>query len=153
VIERLLIAFALIALLLVALWAGRRWFERRNANIEARLRATRQQPAVGTAIAPRVIYFNTRTCVVCKNQQEPAIDSLAAHMPDLVVEQYDAVECGQLAHEYGVLSVPTVAVYDRSGELVAINRGFTAASILHAQIEGAEPAFPEGASLVAEPIT
>ena len=148
--ERLLIAAVLIAALALLIWAGRRWYERRNAGIEDRLRTSASTPNEETA--PRVVYFNTRTCVVCKSQQEPAIDSLVAHVPDLIVEQYDAVECSLLAKEYGVLSVPTVAVYDRSGSLVTVNRGFTPASILYAQLEGREPEFAEGTTPVSEPV-
>jgi thiol-disulfide isomerase/thioredoxin len=153
-LERVLIALALLALFAAVVWLGRRWYERRNARIEERLRASAAAgtatgvPATATAGvegavhengstgAPRIVYFTTRSCLVCKTQQEPAIDTLRDEVPEVVIEQYDAVQEADLAKEYGVLLVPTTAVYDRSGELVAINRGFAPAVRLRAQVEG-----------------
>ncbi len=150
--DRILIAFGVLAVVTLTLWAIRQWLEHRNATIEARLRGEIESGDVGVPVSPRIVYFTTQTCMVCRGQQEPAIDSLSDHVSDLVVEQYDAIECGQLAEEYGVLSVPTIAVYDRTGHLVTINRGFTSAAILYAQINGKELQFPEGTATIAEPV-
>ncbi|MCK9487461.1 MAG: thioredoxin family protein [Dehalococcoidia bacterium] len=152
-LERLLVAGTVIALLTVAIALGRRWYEARNARIEVRLRQS--VPAIagaGRAVAPRIVYFTTRTCVVCKAQQEPAMAALRQRVQDLVVERHDAVEERSLADEYGVLSVPTTAVYDRQGQLVTVNRGFTPAAVLLAQVEGTEPSLEGGAEMSSEPV-
>lgn len=157
-VERVLIAGAVLALLALAIALGRRWYEARNRRIEARLRAetgaaSPPEPGASVAeVAPRIVYFTTRTCVICKAQQEPAMAALAARLPDLLVERHDAVEERALADQYGVLSVPTTAVYDRTGELVTVNRGFTPAAVLLAQVEGREPSLEGGAEMSAEPL-
>jgi len=148
-IERLLIIVALLALFALAVTLGRRWYDARNSRIEARLRAT-SMPTGGRSVTPRIVYFTTRTCVVCRAQQEPAMAAVVAHAPDVHVERHDAVEDRVLADEFGVLSVPTTAVYDRRGELVTVNRGFTPAAVLLAQIEGREPSFESGAVMASE---
>lgn len=78
--------------------------------------------------------------------------ALHARVADLVIEQHDAVAEPALAHQYGVLSVPTTAVYDRAGRLVTINRGFTPAAVLHAQVEGREPDLQGGAEMASEQV-
>jgi thiol-disulfide isomerase/thioredoxin len=159
VTDRAMIALALVALTALAVWVGRRWYTWRNERIETRLRQaalsrTTGEPASDDRIgAPRIVYFTTRTCVVCKAQQEPAMDALRARVDDLVLERHDAVVDSALASEYGVLSVPTTAVYDRAGRLVTINRGFTPAAVLLAQIEGRDPDMESGAIMASESVT
>lgn len=149
-LERLLLSAALVALVALAVAVGRRWFAARNRRIEARLRAGVAETAEG--VAPRIVYFTTRSCVVCRVQQEPAMRALEQHLPDLVLEKHDAVDEGALANQYGVLSVPTTAVYDRRGQLVTINRGFTPAAVLLAQVEGREPELEGGALMESESV-
>lgn len=145
--DRVVIALAVVALFALAVALGRRWYAWRNARVEARVRSEAPAPALGQ---PVVVYFTTKTCVVCKAQQEPALTALAQRIPDLRIERHDAVAEGDLAKQYGVLSVPTTAVYDRAGTLVTINRGFTPASALLAQIEGRTPDLDGGASMASE---
>ncbi|MDO9444773.1 MAG: thioredoxin family protein, partial [Dehalococcoidia bacterium] len=76
--------------------------------------------------------------------------ALAERVPDLRIDRHDAVAATELAKEYGVLSVPTTAVYDRSGALVTINRGFTPAAVLLAQVEGRTPDLEGGAAMSSE---
>ena len=135
-LERTLIAVALLVLVFGGLVLARRGLARRDRRIVARLNEGR--PALESPAAPRLVYFTTSTCVVCRVQQEPAIEALREHLPELVLERHDAIEERALASEYGVLSVPTTAVYDRSGALVTINRGFAPAAVLLGQIEGHE---------------
>lgn len=150
--ERLILAGGLLALLLVAIAAGRRWYAWRNTRIEARLRESSVPSQAGSPGQPRIVYFTTQTCVVCKAQQEPAINALLARRSDVIVERYDAVEERALADEYGVLSVPTTAVYDAAGTLVTVNRGFASASLLLAQVSGAAPSFEGGTAMPSEPL-
>ena len=150
--ERLVVTFALVAGGMLALALARAALRYRDRRIVERLRAAGAEHAPEDGLAPRVVYFTTQTCVVCRVQQEPAIERLRSHIQDLHLERHDAVADGELASEYGVLSVPTTAVYDRAGRLVTINRGFVPAAVLFAQIEGREPAFEGGLSMTSEPV-
>ena len=152
--ERMLIALALGAVFLCALALARAWLRYRDRRVLARVRATLSPVADAQADdSPRLLYFTTQTCVVCRAQQEPAIERLREHIPDLQVDRHDAVVDRELAAEYGVLSVPTTAVFSRTGELVTINRGFTPAAVLFAQLEGREPSFDGGLPVLSEPVT
>lgn len=151
-LERLLVAGAVIALLFAAIALARLALRRRDARLLARLNDGAAAATSGVDALPRVIYFTTRSCVVCRAQQEPALEAVLERMPELRVEKHDAVEERELASEFGVLSVPTTAVYDRAGELVAINRGFASAAILHAQLEGREVELESGHAMTGERI-
>ena len=153
--ERLLIALALIAALVVAIALTRRLLRRRDQRTLRRLRdLARDGEQAGArgpfGSKPRVVYFTTSTCVVCRVQQEPALAALQERLTDLVVERHDAIKERTLAAHFGVITVPTTVVYDRAGELVTINRGFTPAAALRSQIEGAEPALEGGAEMSSE---
>ena len=147
-LERALVAGLLLVTVLIVITALRVALRQRDARIVRRFNGANEgaTPAAG----PRIVYFTTRTCVVCRVQQEPAIEALLAEAPELMVERHDAIEDGALASEYGVLSVPTTAVYDRSGELVAINRGFASAAVLHAQLDGREVQLESGHAMSGE---
>lgn len=152
-IERLLIASAALALVLFAIAVGRRWYAWRNGRIEERLRAETRTTEGAPVAGPRIVYFTTQTCVVCKAQQEPAIAAVRERLGDLLrIERHDAVEERALADRYGVLTVPTTAVYDRAGELVTVNRGFAPAAVLLAQLNGETPAFEGGALMSSEAV-
>jgi thiol-disulfide isomerase/thioredoxin len=156
VTDRLLVTVGLLALVLVAIAAGRWWYAWRNARIEERLRAsaaTEPDEARTGNGAPRIVYFTTKTCVVCKAQQEPAIDALLGRRSDVRIERYDAVEEREKADEYGVLTVPTTAVYDAAGRLVSVNRGFAPAALLLAQVSGDDPSFEGGTAMSSEPLS
>ncbi|MEZ4501197.1 MAG: thioredoxin family protein [Dehalococcoidia bacterium] len=145
-VERALVAVALLALVFGGLVLARRWLAWRDRRLVARMNEA--QPAIeAEGGPPRLVYFTTTTCVVCRLQQEPAIEALREHLPELVLERYDAIEARALASEYGVLSVPTTAVYDRTGALVTINRGFAPAAVLLGQIEGRDVATEGGVAM------
>lgn len=150
-LERLLVAGAVVALLFAAIALARLALRRRDARLIARLNDGAAGATSGGG-GLRVIYFTTRSCVVCRAQQEPALEAVLERMPELRVEKHDAVEERRLASEFGVLSVPTTAVYDRGGELVAINRGFASAAILHAQLEGRDVELEGGQAMTGERI-
>lgn len=128
---------ALTALLLIvfggALLLGRVWLARRDRRIVQRLRSV---AGVGGSEEPsnRIVYFTTDTCAVCRTQQEPTLERIRERVPHLRIERHDAVAESALAAEFGVLSVPTTAVY-RAGSLVAINRGFAPIGILTVQLQ------------------
>ena len=150
-LERALLAVALVALTVAAVALARVLLARRDHRTVARLNNSHAfESGPG---APRIIYFTTESCVVCRVQQIPALDALQTAVPDLLIERHDAIEDGDLAGEYGVLTVPTTAVYDRDGQLVTINRGFTSAAALHSQIEGTELVLEGGMAPASEPLS
>jgi len=153
-IERLIIATALVGGFAVAVGAARLALRLRDRRILERLRASGTTEGThGSAAAsgaPRILYFTTTSCVVCRLQQEPAIERLREALPEIVIEQHDAVAERELADQFGILSVPTTAVYDRSGELVTINRGFAPVAQLYAQATGSEHVAEGGLAMASE---
>lgn len=146
-LERLIIAALVVAGLVIAIALVRFALRLRDQRVVARLRETATDNAPGV---PRIVYFTTTSCVVCRLQQEPAIERLQTELPELVIEQHDAVAERELADQYGILSVPTTAVYDRDGELVVINRGFAPVAQLYAQATGSEHVAEGGHAMAAE---
>ena len=120
-IERLLLAVLLVAALFSVIALARLWLRRRDRRIVRRLRAAARGTPGGV---PRIVYFTTKSCEMCRVMQEPALDRLAREFGPVVIERHDAIEAAALAAEYGVFSTPTTAVYDRHNRLVTINRGF-----------------------------
>jgi thiol-disulfide isomerase/thioredoxin len=149
-VERALIALALLLAFAIAYLAVREGLRARERRIVVRLNERRTTPSPGLDLGPRIVYFTTPTCVVCRLRQEPALELLVERLPELVLERYNALEERALASEYGVLAVPTTAVYDRSGHLVTINRGFAPATVLLSQIEGRDVAAEGGFALEGE---
>ena len=147
-LERLLIAAVVVAGVALAIAATKALLRARDGHIVDRLRET--SPAEAESGVPRIVYFTTTSCVVCRMQQEPAMEHLKQELPEIVIEQHDAVAEAELADEYGVLSVPTTAVYDREGELVTINRGFTPVAQLYAQATGSDHIAEGGHAMAAE---
>ena len=76
--------------------------------------------------------------------------ALSERVPELVVERHDAIEDRALASQFSVLSAPTTAVYNAGGALVSINRGFTPAAVLLAQIQGRDVASEGGLAFEGE---
>jgi thiol-disulfide isomerase/thioredoxin len=146
-LERTLIAGGLLVLLVAAIALARLALRRRDRRLIVRMNAAASEAG---ASRPRIVYFTTRSCVVCRAQQEPALEALAGAVPELTIEQHDAVDEQALASEFSVLSVPTTAVYDRDGSLVAINRGFASAAVLHAQLDGREVQLDGGQAMTGE---
>ncbi len=135
-IERLVIAALLVAALFGAIALVRLWLRRRDRRIERRLRAAaRHDGEAAPSGVPRIVYFTTRTCEMCRVLQEPALDRLARDFGPIVIEQHDAIEEPALAAEYGVFSTPTTAVYDHHDRLVTINRGFADIGRLMEQLD------------------
>lgn len=163
-VTRLLIATVLIATLIVLIASVRwlmAWYDRRTLRRLQQAGPSRSSAAGEGAEAAhpasadggaRILYFTTETCVVCRAQQEPAIASLLEHRPDIRLDRVDAIEQRALADEFKVRSVPTTAVYNAAGALVSVNRGFTPAAILLAQIEDRDIAVEGGVLTAAEPL-
>lgn len=131
-IERIVIAIALIALGLVA-YQGLLLIQRRQV--------VRQSRQVGSTYRPSLLVFTSPTCAPCKLQQLPIIDRLLSDWPKQVdLEIIDVAERPEVAARYGVWSVPTTIVLDGRRNVVAINQGVASDKKLRGQLEHAAPA-------------
>lgn len=84
---------------------------------------------------PTILYFATDECVQCRVQQAPALSRLRERLgPRLVVKRIDALAQRDVASRYGVLTVPTTVVLDESGEVLAVNLGYTSVEKLARQV-------------------
>jgi thiol-disulfide isomerase/thioredoxin len=86
---------------------------------------------------PAIVYFTTPTCIPCKTRQAPALDRLQAELTDLQVVRIDATENTEAANRWGVLSVPTTFIIDRSGHPRDVNHGVADANKLRQQLQAA----------------
>lgn len=85
---------------------------------------------------PAILYFTTPNCAPCKTVQRPAIQKVKQVLGEKVqVIEIDASEQTDLADEWGVLSVPTTFIIDKSGQPRQINHGVTRAEKLLAQLK------------------
>ena len=100
-------------------------------------RASHNTPNRSTpAQNPSILYFTTPDCVPCKTVQRPAILKVQAALGEKVeVVEVNAYEQPDLAKQWGVLSVPTTFILDRSGKPQHINHGVTQAEKLLRQLQ------------------
>jgi thioredoxin-like negative regulator of GroEL len=124
---RLLIAVALLVGIGIVPWLVRYWLARRTA------RALSTATWAGGA-APTILAFSTPTCAECRVRQAPALEIVKATLGDTIqIVKVDALAEPEIASRFGVLTVPSSAVIDRTGRPVAINHGFAPAERLIAQ--------------------
>ena len=153
--ERLVIAIVAACAIVLAIRLARTLLAAHDRRVLTRLQAEPTGTAstgANVPSTPRILYFTTETCVVCKRQQAPALAALRNRIPALRIEEPDAVRDSALASEFHIRSVPTPAVYSADGTLVAINRGFAPASMLLAQIEGRPPDHEGDVEMAAEAV-
>ena len=85
---------------------------------------------------PIIMYFTTPDCMVCRYQQQPALDRLKADLgPCVEIVRVDATEDSELAQRWGVMTVPMTFVLRSTGETNAVNYGFADEHKLRAQLE------------------
>jgi len=83
-----------------------------------------------------LVYFTTPTCIPCKTVQRPAIEKLRQQMgSEIKIIEINAAERTDLASRWGVMSVPTIFIFDLKGDLLHINHGVTRVEKLLTQIQ------------------
>lgn len=135
-LERLLILVAL-GVLLAALGVLAR------ARVRAQLRTVQSVPAQtywdaiqeGPDGRPVVIAFSTPSCAACHTAQKPALSRLQANAGGAVrILEVDAAARPEVARRFGILTVPSTAVLDGEGRVLALNQGFASAERLAEQL-------------------
>ena len=132
--ERLALLAAAAALLLLAVAAVRTLARRRTARAAA---APTEQlwGALGAEPDGRstVVTFSTPSCAECRTQAailDPLVDGGVRVLP------VDAAQRPDVARAFGVLTVPSTAVLEAGGALVAVNHGLADAARLREQLAG-----------------
>jgi thioredoxin 1 len=87
---------------------------------------------------PAILYFTTPDCVPCRTIRGPAVSELRDEYPgEVQIIEIDASARSDVAAHWGVLSVPTTFVLDRSGTPHDVNHGVTRAKKLRRQVNAA----------------
>lgn len=83
----------------------------------------------------KLLYFTADFCAVCKFQQAPIVEQIAAKFGDAIaVSEVDVSNQPQLASQYKVFTLPTTVVLDQSGQVKHINYGVTPQNKLELQL-------------------
>jgi thioredoxin-like negative regulator of GroEL len=84
---------------------------------------------------PAVVAFSTPSCAACHTAQKPALAALEARSPGAFrILEVDASARPEVAHRFGVMTVPSTAVLAGDGRLTALNPGFASADKLTEQL-------------------
>jgi thioredoxin 1 len=124
-VERMIIT-VVIAAGLALFWLGWQLYKSRLLR--------QMQPGVASG-KPTLLYFTGEYCAVCKFQQAPIVEQLAAAFADqLIVQRYDVADRPELAQQYKVMTLPTTVVLDEAGRAVSVNYGLAAKPKLQTQL-------------------
>jgi thioredoxin-like negative regulator of GroEL len=135
-LERLLI-LAAVGVLLASLGILAR------ARARARLRSVQSAPPEtlwdaireGPDGRPLVIAFSTPSCAACHTAQKPALTRLDEQASGTVrIVEVDAAAQPEVARRFGILTVPSTAVLDGKGRVLALNQGFASTERLAGQL-------------------
>lgn len=131
-IERIGVALVIIVLGLSVYAAGTRWQIARVRQQDS----SSMLPALKPGI-PTIVYFWSETCAPCKLVQAPVLRQLQDELGQdgVQVVAIDALSQSEAADAWGVLSVPTTFILDRTGQARRVNHGVARAEQLKQQIE------------------
>ena len=101
------------------------------------LRRARRAALVTDAVSdrPTVMYFRSDSCAPCHTQAHYLQNLEESYGSRLVIQEIDADVQKDVAGRYGVFTLPTTLILDRSGEVQYINYGLTATTKLAQQME------------------
>jgi thiol-disulfide isomerase/thioredoxin len=136
-LERLVLLVALAAFLAATVLLVRAWLSLR----ERRLRSSAPEPlwqSLGVQPDGRatLVAFSTPSCAACRTAQAPALQLVASKLgaERLRVVSVDAARQPDVAHAFGILTVPSTVVLAPTGQVLAVNHGFAASDKLAAQL-------------------
>lgn len=124
-------------LIFVALCIGgwlllRAWLHWRFVRIAAQS-AQESAAAPGGVAAPALLYFTTEECAQCRFQQAPILQRLS-EFTSVPIVKIDALADREIAHKYGILTVPSTVVLNAERVPVAINHGVAHLEKLRMQV-------------------
>ncbi|MBV9582544.1 MAG: thioredoxin family protein [Chloroflexi bacterium] len=136
-LERIIVLVGVVAIVVLAVLAARRWNRRRVSGV---LRQVPDWQVLGAEPDGRrtVIAFSTPSCAACHVAQSPAIELARAALADVGVRRIDVDTAQQpeAARAFGILTVPSTVVIAAVGtRVVAVNQGFTASTRLVEQLQ------------------
>lgn len=138
----LLRAGLVLAVLLLATLAGRRWQQRDGRVVVGRDHGADgrvdHRPGLGLGTAhpgPQAVLFGTPTCAPCDTVKGLLTD-VAGERADFRWHYVDAAARLDLADRHGVRRVPTLLVLDQQGTLVARASGVPDRAALAAALDG-----------------
>jgi thiol-disulfide isomerase/thioredoxin len=137
-IERVLVLFALVALVVVGVLVARAYARARARRLMA-VFDTRLWTVLGEAPDGRqtVIQFSTPSCAACHTAQAPAVGRVEQQLGAAAVRviEVDASERPEVAQAFGVMTVPSTVVLAPSGNVLAVNQGFAPTARLLDQLQ------------------
>jgi thiol-disulfide isomerase/thioredoxin len=92
-------------------------------------------PAGYVSGKPGFLIFGSPHCAPCIHAQKPAASKLVKELGEAIqLLEVDVTREPALAERYGVVSLPTVFLFDASGRPRHVNHGFVSAEELRRQI-------------------
>lgn len=85
--------------------------------------------------SPTIVYFTTPMCALCRTTQFPAIERLQKLMDLVNIVKVDATIDTDSSKRWGVMSVPTTFILDKTGTPVKVNNGFVDENTLSNQLK------------------
>jgi len=130
-LERALIVLALAVVVTVGVVTVRAW----NARRQQRLIGQPLWRRIGVNLdgRPTIVTFSTVSCAACHQAQAPAIKAVAERVQFRHVA-IDAAQQPHIARAFGVVTVPSTAILNPTGELIRVNHGFAATDKLLGQL-------------------
>lgn len=104
-------------------------------HAHSRRASWRQSPAGQHEGSPTLLYFHSDKCAPCVTQGHYLELLEDTYEGEFIMKTIDADDEPQTANDYGVFSLPSTFVLDRSGKVRQINYGLTTAHKLKRQIE------------------
>jgi len=82
-----------------------------------------------------ILAFSTPECTLCQTSQVPALEQLShLFQGQVAVQHIDTTTVPELAGRFGIFTVPSTVVLDRSGRVLAINHGLAGVRKLARQL-------------------
>ena len=84
-----------------------------------------------------IVAFSSPSCAACHTAQFPALQRVEQQVGEAAVRliSVDVARRSSAASAFGVLTVPSTAVLDAHGRVLAVNHGFTPSSTLLQQLQ------------------
>lgn len=126
-IERLFLTIILALLGFAAFTTLRYWHMRRVSKVNDKKLAPIDRPTL--------LYFRSDSCAPCVTQAHYLQALERNYGRRVTIQKVDADVEPELASQYGIFTLPTTLIVDRSGEVRHINYGLTATEQLAQQLE------------------